>query len=156
MLYGIKLFYVYVAVTVGNGTGARVPTVITFLFWQISMICFFQHIQSMTKLYHSKSHWIWLKNKKVMAKFVPSATGQLADMRKSTQFSNCSYVLSLREKCIFLSRECYQYCWESILVTLVCMVSLDFFIENFLQKYVMSATGRRQRDVPFIFFFLHF
>ena len=104
----------YVAVTVGNGTGARVPTVITFLFWQISMICFLQHIKTMTKIYSSKSYWIWLKNKKVMAKFVPSATGQLADMRKSTQFSNCSYVLSLREKWIFLSRECCQYCWESI------------------------------------------
>ena len=105
---------IYVAVTVGNGTGARVPTVITFLFWQISMICFLQHIKTMTKIYSSKNYWIWLKNKKVMAKFVLSATGQLADMRKSTQFSNCSYVLSLRGKWIFLSRECCQYCWESI------------------------------------------
>lgn len=110
----LEAYSIYVAVTVGNGTGARVPTVITFLFWQISMICFLQHIKTMTKIYSSKSYWIWLKNKKVMAKFVPSATGQLADMRKSTQFSNCSYVLSLREKWIFLSRECCQYCWESI------------------------------------------
>ena len=46
------------------------------------MICFFQHIKSMTKLYHSKSHWIWLKNKKVKAKICAVGNGTAPRHRK--------------------------------------------------------------------------
>ena len=45
-----------------------------------------------------------------MAKFVPSVTGQLGDIEKYTQFSNCLILLNFREKIFFLSLVYCQIC----------------------------------------------
>ena len=132
----------YVAVSVGNGTRAQFSTPLSFLFSQISKIWCLQHKETMTKMYHSKNHWIWSNNKKVMAKFVLSATGQLRDIEKYTQFSNCWILLNFREKWFFLSQYCGQYCWECLELTMIHASHLDFFWDKFLQKM-----WRRQRDV---------
>ena len=129
-----KIEHLYVAVSVGNGTWAQVSAPITFLFSQLSMVWLLLHIETMTKMYHSKNYWIWLKNKKVMAKFVPSVTGQLGDIEKYTQFSNCLILLNFWEKISFFSLVCYQYCWEYLEVTMIHISYLDFFKDKFLQK----------------------
>ena len=106
------------------------------------MVWLLLHIDTMTKMYHSKNCWIWLKNKKVMAKFVPSATGHLGDIEKYTQFSNCLIMLNLRENLFFLYLVCCQYCWEYLEVTMIRICDLDFFRTSSCKK-----CDRRQRDV---------
>ena len=133
----------YVAISVGNGTWAEVSAPITSLFSQISMIWLLLHIEFMIKMYHSKNYWIWLKNKKVMAKFVPVGNGTARDIEKYTQFSNCLILLNFREKIFFLSLVCCQICWVYLEVTMIHISYLEFFLGQVLAKTVASVTGRR-------------
>ena len=105
------LCHLNVAVSVGNGTGAQLSTLITFFFWKILIFWFCSKIDTMSRIKHAKEYEFWMKNKKVMAQIVLSATGQPRDIGKCTHFLSFYFVSPLS----WTSQNSYfsvrQYCW---------------------------------------------
>ena len=77
-----------------------------------------------------------------MAKFVPSASGQLRDMEKLTFFLNCPILLSFMNIIHLFLAVCSLYCWESMQIIMIHQKPHVFFQNQFWQKM-----RRRHRDV---------
>ena len=98
--------------------------------------------QAVTRNNCAKNCSIRVKNKKVMAKNVPSASGQLRDMKKLTFFLNCHIVLSFRDRIFLFLAVCTQCCWQPMQIILIHQKRYGFFQNEILQKL-----RRRHRDV---------